>query len=150
MPAPDPFAAHKSEALAKVKKIYGDLAQKPLERDCRLRTECCKFHLTGKIPHLTRGEALLAAKALRAAGRKSLPERADGACPLLEPSTARCLIYEARPFGCRTHFCAAAGGPYPRARVLDLIHRLEDIDKELGGDGPHPLRPAILEALDDV
>ena len=90
-----------------------------------------------------------AAKALRATGRTRVSERADGACPLLG-AQGRCLIYADRPFGCRTHFCAAAGGPYARREVSDLIHRLEDIDAQLGGDGGRPLPAAVKEALDSV
>ena len=149
MPAPDPLAAAKSTAAREVRKIYADLAARPLERSCALRTDCCHFKLTGKTPLLTRGEALVAANALRATGRKTLPARTDGACPLLDPKTSRCLIYDARPFGCRTHFCAAAGGPYPRTHVLDLIRRLEEIDQTLGGDGPHPIGKFITAALSD-
>jgi Fe-S-cluster containining protein len=95
---------------------------------------------------LTAGEALLAAQAFRATGRTRLPEREDGSCPMLDP-LGRCLIYEARPFGCRTHFCAAAGGPYARRDVLDLIRRLEDVDRELGGDGARPLPAAVRQHL---
>ncbi|MBU3665197.1 MAG: YkgJ family cysteine cluster protein [Chthoniobacterales bacterium] len=134
-------------ALAEVRAIYCDLAERPLERRCELRTECCHFKLTGKTPYLTRGEALLAAHALRTTGRKSLPSRNDGACPLLDAQTSRCLIYENRPFGCRTHFCAAAGGPYARRDVIDLIRRLETIDEQLGGDGPRALPGAISSVL---
>lgn len=134
-------------ALSGIHGIYRDLAARPIDRDCRLRTQCCHFLLTGKIPQLTRGEALLAARALKATGRKSLPVRRDGACPLLNPETSRCLIYEDRPFGCRTHFCAEAGGPHPRCDVIDLIHRLEEIDEHLGGDGPRELPGAITDAL---
>lgn len=133
--------------LSEVRGIYRDLAVRPIDRDCRLRTQCCHFRLTGKIPQLTLGEALLAARALKATGRKSLPVRRDGACPLLDPETSRCLIYEDRPFGCRTHFCAEAGGPHPRRDVIDLIHRLEEIDEHLGGDGPRALSGAIADAL---
>lgn len=147
MPAPDPLARLKIEAAAEVQQIYADLAARPLERNCTLRTECCQFHLTGKIPQLTRGEALIAAKALRATGRKTLPNTTDGTCPLLDPKTSRCLIYQSRPFGCRTHFCAAAGGPYPRNQVLDLIRRLEEIDTRLDGDSPHPITQAVTHAL---
>jgi uncharacterized protein len=134
-------------AIDEVRQIYRDLADRPIERQCELRTQCCHFKLTGKTPHLTRGEALLAARALKATGRRSLPDRSDGACPLLDPRTARCLIYEDRPFGCRTHFCAAAGGPYARRDVLDLIRRLEAIDEQLGGDGPRELPGAVRDAL---
>lgn len=137
-------------AVDEVRQIYRDLAARPVERNCELRTQCCHFRLTGKTPHLTRGEALLAARAFKATGRKTLPARDDGACPLLHPQTSRCLIYEDRPFGCRTHFCAAAGGPYARREVIDLIRRLEAIDEQLGGDGPHPLPGAVRHSLADL
>jgi len=58
-----------------------------------------------------------------------------------------CVIYADRPFGCRTHFCAAAGGPYARAEVLDLIRRLEAVDAQLGGDGPRALAAAVGDEL---
>jgi len=139
-PATQPAVA--AEALAQVRAVYADLAARPVERACDLRTECCQFKLTGRTPHLTKGEAALAQKAYRATGRTRLPERSDGSCPMLD-AAGKCLIYEARPFGCRTHFCAAAGGPYARRDVLDLIRRLEEIDGLLGGDGPHPLPTAL-------
>jgi Fe-S-cluster containining protein len=132
----------KREALEEVRAIYRELANRPVERDCLRRTECCQFKLTGRTPQLTRGEAMLAARALRASGRKALPERDDGACPLLRADGV-CLIYQDRPFGCRTHFCAAAGGPYARAEVLDLIRRLEAVDARLAGDGPRALPAAV-------
>ncbi|MGH8047658.1 MAG: YkgJ family cysteine cluster protein [Chthoniobacterales bacterium] len=134
-------------AIARIRAIYAALAERPIERNCTLRTECCHFKLTGLTPYLTKGEALLAAKAFRATGRKQLPERTDGACPMLHPKTSRCMIYADRPFGCRTHFCAAAGGPYARRDVLDLIHRLEEVDAALGGDGARMLPAAVAAAL---
>ncbi len=138
------------DATAAVQAIYRDLAARPIERACVQRTECCHFKLTGRTPFLTKGEALVAARALRATGRKRLPANPDGACPLLDPASHRCLIYEGRPFGCRTHFCAAAGGPYARREVVDLIHRLEDIDRILGGDGAMPLPSAVERALREM
>jgi Fe-S-cluster containining protein len=138
------------DATAAVQAIYRDLAARPIERACVQRTECCHFKLTGRTPFLTKGEALVAAKALRATGRKRLPPSPDGACPLLDPVSRRCLIYEGRPFGCRTHFCAAAGGPYARRKVVDLIHRLEDIDRTLGGDGAMPLPSAVERVLREM
>ena len=138
-----------SAAIEAVQKIYTELDQRPIERNCMSRTECCRFRLTGRTPYLTKGEALAAAKAFRATGRTRLPESttADGACPLLDPATGRCRVYESRPFGCRTHFCAAAGGPYARGEVVDLVHRLEEIDRAAGGDGAHPLPTAVERAL---
>ncbi len=59
----------------------------------------------------------------------------------------RCSIYEYRPFGCRTHFCSAAGGIYPRKHIADLIQRLEAVDEKLGGDGPRELGAAVSDAL---
>jgi hypothetical protein len=59
----------------------------------------------------------------------------------------RCMIYAARPFGCRTHFCQPAGGIMERRTVVDLIHRLEQLDTELGGDGAHEIERALLSAL---
>ena len=137
-------------ALTDVRAIYTELAARPIHRACTLRTECCHFKLTGLTPFLTRGEALLAAQALRASGRKALPSTGTGICPLLNPKTARCLVYHARPFGCRTHFCQAAGGPYARREVLDFIRRLEYVDEKLGGNGPHPLPDALAEALETL
>ena len=136
--------------LAEVRRVYGDLARRPIQRNCVRRTECCHFKLTGRTPYLTKGEALVAAKALRATGRKSLPENVDGSCPMLQSDTGKCLIYENRPFGCRTHFCAAAGGPVGRREVLDLIRRLEDVDRALNGNGPRPLSDAVADALDKM
>ena len=134
-------------ALAEVRAVYAEVAARPVERSCTLRTECCQFKITGRIPHLTRGEALTAARGLRAAGRKTLPVRADGACPMLDEKSGRCIIYEQRPFGCRTHFCKAAGGPYERGEVIDLIRRLEVVDAQLGGDGVRLLGAAVADEL---
>lgn len=140
----------KEEAIAEVRAVYSDLARRPVERNCTLRTECCRFRLTGEIPYLTKGEATVAAKAFRASGRKELPRPSDGNCPLLHPRTARCMIYADRPFGCRTHFCEAAGGPYARREVLDLIRRLEAVDRALCGSGPRMLAGAVSDALKDL
>jgi Fe-S-cluster containining protein len=130
-----------------VRQIYADLGARAIDRNCVRLKECCHFKLTGRTPYLTKGEAIVAAKALRATGRRKLPVNPHGACPLLDAATGNCLIYDARPFGCRTHFCAAAGGPYARREVLDLIRRLETIDESLGGDGPRVLQNAISDAL---
>lgn len=129
-----------------MRAIYDELATRPIERACELRTDCCHFKLTGRTPYLTAGEAVVAATAVRASGRTRVAARAEGGCPLLDAS-GRCSIYESRPFGCRTHFCAAAGGPYARREVIDLIHRLEDIDRALGSDGARQLPIAINDAL---
>ena len=134
-------------ALDEVRRVYADLAARPIDRNCVRVKECCHFKLTGRTPYLTKGEALVAARALRATGRTQLPKNSSGACPLLEEATGNCLIYDARPFGCRTHFCTAAGGPYARREVIDLIRRLEAVDESLGGSGGRLLQNAITDAL---
>jgi len=126
-----------------VREVYADLAARPIERNCLRRTECCQFRLTGQTPWLTDAEALLAARAFRATGRTRLPEPGDGSCPMLDARSGRCLIYADRPFACRTHFCQAAGGPYARREVLDLIRRLEAISAPLHGGGPRPILYAL-------
>jgi hypothetical protein len=137
-------------ATAKVQAVYAELANRPIERQCTRLTECCQFKLTGATPYLTAGEALLAAKAFRATGRTTLPRKTDGSCPLLQPGTGKCLTYADRPFGCRTHFCSAAGGPYARRDVVDLIRRLENVDADLNGQGPRTLPVAVAAALADL
>ena len=139
-----------ADIVAEVRAVYQELAKRPVPRTCIARTECCQFQLTGLTPHLTKGEALLAAKAFRATGRRDLPDTDDGVCPMLKRATGRCLIYADRPFGCRTHFCEAAGGPYARKEVLDLIRRLEALDVRLKGDGPRKIFPAVADALAEL
>lgn len=146
MPTPRRTLLDQDEAIAKVMEVYEELERRPVERDCVRRTECCQFKLTGHVPYLTEGEALVAARALRAKGIHKLISRNDGACPMLDAG-GLCQIYESRPFGCRTHFCVAAGGPYKRREVVDLIRELEDIDHAAGGCGPRTLPVAVKEAL---
>jgi len=137
-------------ALNEVRAVYAELADRPIERNCTRLKECCHFKLTGRTPYLTKGEALLAAKALRGTGRTQLPANSSGACPLLDAASGNCLIYDSRPFGCRTHFCVAAGGPYARREVIDLIRRLEVVDAQLGGSGPRLLQNALTDALETL
>lgn len=141
------------EAIDEVRAVYADVEKLDLSRDCIARTTCCHFRLTGKTPMLTAGEALVAARGVRAAGRKTLPAGSDeknGRCPLLG-SNDRCTIYEHRPFGCRTHFCTEAGGPYPRRSVQQLIQRLETIADAISPrSDPRPLADAVDAALDSV
>ena len=136
----------RTELLAEVRKVYADLEARPLSRNCTGLADCCRFRLTGRTPFLTKGEALVAAEAVRRTGRGKLPPAPDGACPLLG-TDGKCTIYASRPFGCRTHFCKAAGGPYARNEVRDLIQRLDDIDRAFGGSGGVNLPGALDWAL---
>ncbi|MDZ4743989.1 MAG: YkgJ family cysteine cluster protein [Verrucomicrobiota bacterium] len=133
------------EIVLEVESVYDDVGKLRIERNCTGTAECCHFNLTGRTPYLTKGEAVVAARAWKASGRKLLPEKPDGSCPFLNPAQ-KCMIYESRPFGCRTHFCHAAGGPYARKDVIDLIRRLEKIDQSLGGKGALPLATAVTDS----
>ena len=149
MPAARPIANDESWQ-DELRAIYHEVEQHALPRDCQLRTGCCHFRLTGKTPLVTLAEARFAARGVRAAGRTQLKPHPDGACSLLGAG-GRCAIYQHRPFGCRTHFCAAAGGPYPRKHVAALIRRLEALDERLGHhDGSRPFEPALADALRDL
>jgi hypothetical protein len=141
-PSKSSSTALSPEDLAEIRQIYADLEKRSLPRDCTSLAGCCQFRLTGRTPQLTRGEALYALIGVRASGRRELKPHPEGACPLLGRE-GRCTIYAYRPFGCRTHFCQAAGGMYPRRHVVDLIQRLEALDEKLGGDGSRPLEKAL-------
>jgi hypothetical protein len=140
-----------AESLSEVRAVYRELERRPVARDCVGRTDCCRFKLTGKTPYVTKGELLVLVDAVRASGRQRLAEPTDAqaTCPLLSDD-GRCSVYEARPFGCRTHFCRAAGGPIAREDVRDLVHRLDDVDSALGGDGGRALPEALRAMLRTV
>ena len=136
------------QILAEVKAVYAELEGRALPRQCEMRTGCCHFRQTGRMPSVTRAEALLAAQGVRASGRKQLVPHPDGACPCMGRD-GRCTIYAHRPFGCRTHFCEAALGMYPRKHVADLIRKLEELDQRLGWrDGPRSFVGALEDALE--
>jgi hypothetical protein len=133
--------------IREVLAIYAEWEQRPIQRNCTGIADCCRFRLVGHTPYLTKGEALVAAKAWKAAGKKDVVVPPDGSCPFLHPHTGQCRIYQGRPFGCRTHFCDAAGGPAARNEVRDLIQKLEAIDHRLGGSGGVNLPTAVSEAI---
>lgn len=149
MPRRNRSKLEQSAFESEIRSIYAEIENRALSRDCQLRSGCCHFRLTGKTPLLTLGEAMFLAKGIRASGRTQVKPHPDGACPMLDRS-GRCSVYSHRPFGCRTHFCEAAGGVYPRKHLADLIQRLEALDEKLGGDGSHPLVAAATEALQRV
>ncbi len=134
-----------SAAIREVLEIYAEWELRPIERRCTGVADCCRFRLIGHTPYLTKGEALVAARAWKSTGRREMTMPVDGSCPFLHSETGKCGIYAGRPFGCRTHFCAAAGGPATRGEVRDLIQRLEEIDRRLGGNGAMKLPAAVRQ-----
>lgn len=149
MKRPPKAIAPLDDIIRRTKEVYASLATLEVSRQCVGRSTCCQFLRTGKTPMLTIGEALVAAQGLRASGRARLPvstDPASGRCPMLN-SQNQCSIYSHRPFGCRTHFCAAAGGPYPRKMVHGLIQELESIAESLRQTDPRPILGAISDGL---
>ncbi len=62
---------------------------------------------------------MIAAKAIRAAGRKKCPSAKTAPLPDTPTQhTGKCIISKDRPFGCRTHFVRRQEGPTPVARSL--------------------------------
>src|SRR5689334_20862362 len=123
MKTPQPLPVKLQDVMARLRRIYGELARRPIDRACRATSRCCRFQLTGQIPNVTLGEAYLALQSWKATGRKplALDLSATAECPFLNINEGRCRIYDSRPFACRTHFCGPAGGSYPRKQVADLI-----------------------------
>jgi Fe-S-cluster containining protein len=108
---------------------------------------CCHFGLTGREPYPTPVELVEVDLALRARG-SARPERgargrlpvvaAERACPLLS-NEGRCTIYESRPFGCRTYFCAGHEPPRKTREAIQSIgRRLSDLAARLFPRDPLP------------
>lgn len=96
--------------------------------------------MTGREPQVTQAEWSLIVDEVRRQGRR-MPsvnddddDDADGRCPLLDAS-GKCIVYSARPLGCRTFFCERArdehgtpGAPSSSTRALrDAARALEDM-----------------------
>ncbi|HEX7517356.1 MAG TPA: hypothetical protein VF345_08735 [Chthoniobacterales bacterium] len=105
-------------ALDEVREVYSDLSLRPIERNCVRVKECCHFKLTGRTPYLTKGEALLAAKALRATGRTHLPENSAGACPSSIPPAATVSSTSPVPSVAAPIFARLPAGPTRAAKSL--------------------------------
>lgn len=117
-------------------------------RQCVASGACCQFAVTGREPFVTQAELDLVLDTLRAQGRRVPPPRDDGACPLLAADSTSCSIYDARPLGCRTFFCAAAGGVATAREMRDAIHALNALEEGRGKDrrGGRPLTAALAAA----
>jgi Fe-S-cluster containining protein len=123
--------------------IYAEVEALAPPRDCRLTTTCCRFAETGREPWATEPELAYLRWWLRRQGRDTLAPREDGNCPLLGVD-GRCSAYEARPFGCRTHFCRAAGGPLGARLLREPLQRLAALDESVTGtNSSGPLRRAL-------
>jgi hypothetical protein len=92
---------------------------------CEASTECCRFGVTGREPHLTEVEWQIVVEEIARQGRRMPAAPEDGTCAFLKGG--RCSIYAARPLGCRTFYCDRADGPgrYPRADLARMPRALE-------------------------
>lgn len=142
------------EALAELEALYAEVDGLVDGFGCDASTDCCRFGVTGREPYPTAVELALLARAVRARGglpkRRALPTVDERRCDLLSDE-GRCLVYEARPFGCRTFFCERARGPagegvraLPRREIQDLARRIADLSSRASpaDPGPRPLSRA--------
>jgi Fe-S-cluster containining protein len=121
------------EPFAALEALYREIDARQAEHACPASTECCRFGVTGREPYVTSLEVDYVLRALAMRGgrlpakrppplergpadassspRARLPVvRDEGVCPLLGPD-GRCVVYAARPLGCRTFFCDRASTP---------------------------------------
>lgn len=103
---------------------------------CAASGGCCQLSVTRRPPWLWPSEWWLLLEALALAGRRLPPERPDGGCPFLDASGVRCSVYEARPAGCRTFFCARVTGPsrLPATQTNALLERLGALNLRVTAD----------------
>ncbi len=99
---------------------------------------------------LTAGEALVAAKAVRASGRKTFqPSRIP--TPAVARYSAMTTVASFTPAGPSVAAPTSVtwlAARLPRRILQDLIHRLEAIAESLGDTDPRPLELAITSALE--
>jgi Fe-S-cluster containining protein len=148
--------------LAALRALYDDVDALYRGASCDRSTECCRFGITGREPQVTSIELALVMRALRERGgqpgkkRRALPlspartgidAAAERACPLLL-SPGRCAVYEARPLGCRTFFCARAqlAQPVDRRSLRDAVRRLQELAARHAPSGDRPR--SLTRALD--
>lgn len=138
-------AAEADARRAELRAIYNEVDALQTGWTCDTSTDCCRFGVTGREPYPTAIELAELEAAVRARGglpkRRTLPVADERRCDLLGDD-GRCLVYEARPFGCRTFFCDRGEGPrVPRAEIQRLSRAIADLsDRFAPADpGPRPL-----------
>lgn len=114
---------------------------------CASSTDCCRFGVTGREPYPTAVEVLLIDHAVRERGgslpkRRALPLANERRCALLSDE-GRCLIYAARPFGCRTFYCERAQGPVgerdlPRNVISEIAREIAALSQRTIPVDPNP------------
>jgi uncharacterized protein len=140
-------------ALRALEELYAETDASLAGWSCDASTDCCNFARTGREPYVWPIEWALLERAIAARGTKRGPlhviDDRERACPLLG-TNGRCTVYNSRPFGCRTYFCARASGPSakpPRDTLATLGRRVaalaEQSDPEC--DGPRLITTWLRE-----
>jgi Fe-S-cluster containining protein len=147
----------RAQQLEALRGIYAQTDALFASMSCDASTDCCRFGVTGREPYPTAIEIEALKRALAASGRKGgstttsktskkrLPlagaDADERRCPMLSDQ-GRCIVYAARPFGCRTFFCDRAEGKSPsRGEVAELSRRIADLSARFhpADPGPRPL-----------
>jgi hypothetical protein len=135
--------------LAELAALYEDVDALYQGASCERSTECCRFGLTGREPHVTSIELAMVRRALGMRGgwpakkHRALPLSGDGAreraCPMLTEA-GRCAVYAARPLGCRTFYCTRAvlAAPVDRRALREVVRRLSALALRHSPQGDQP------------
>lgn len=142
-------------ARAELLALYKELDALLLPFGCGRSAECCDFANTGREPMPTTvelAEVLWAARAKGLSASKTrLPIAGESArrCAMLDEA-GRCRIYESRPLGCRTFFCARMTGPgkLPRDEIQRISRAVTDLSERAFRRDPLP-RP-LARALETL
>lgn len=133
----------RATVLRHLQALYRKADEAYAEHGCPGTAECCRLAMSKREPWLHAPEWWALEEQLRKDGRTLPPPREDGACPFLDARGARCTVYAARPFGCRTFFCHRRTGPAsePLAKMDALNRQLSALAAEASDDAePRPLR----------
>jgi len=142
---PSSAGNEEKELLAELRALYGEIDALEAHRSCPASTDCCRFGVTGREPYPTAIELHALERAVKARGgvpkRRTLPLASERRCSFLGDD-GRCIVYAARPFGCRTFFCdRAEGEPVPRDEIARVSHAIQDLSARFNprDPGPRPL-----------
>ena len=148
-----------------LRAIYAEVDALLAGWSCDSSTECCRFGVTGREPYPTAIEQAELEHAVRARGglpkRRVLPTvgprgEDERRCSLLSDD-GKCLVYAARPFGCRTFFCERGRGPageparaVPKGEIARLSRAVAELSERFApaDPGPRPMSK-VTAAWDD-
>ena len=160
---PSSFELEAQQSQAALRALYAEVDARLAGWSCDSSTDCCRFGVTGREPYPTAIEQAELERAVRARGglpkRRSLPTvsargKDERRCALLSDE-GKCLVYAARPFGCRTFFCERASGPasehirgMPKDDIARLSRAIADLSARFApaDPGPRPMSKVTASA----